>query len=184
MKGSRKIARRYARALLMVAREEGRVSTQARELNRLGQFLEGQKELREFLINPAFDPEERLNILGQVIAPLGLHQTTQRLLHLLVEKGRIALLFDLIAAYQELADEAENRLRAQVISAQELSEPLAQELRAALAELMGKEVSAQFDVDSSLLGGLVVKIGNTVIDGSVQSQLSHIKESLAKGGLA
>lgn len=184
IRGSRKIARRYAKALLMVVREEGRVSAQAKELNRLGQLLEREKELQEFLTNPAFEPEERLNVLEQVIAPLGLHATTQRFLHLLIEKDRIAFLFDLILAYQELADEAENRLRARVISARELPEQAAQELRATLAQLTGKEVLTEFDVEPSLLGGLVIKIGSMVIDGSVKSQLDSIRETLAKGGLA
>jgi F-type H+-transporting ATPase subunit delta len=99
----------------------------------------------------------------------------------LFDKGRIRYLKDIYAFYEKLTDELANIVRADVISASELPEEAVGKIRASLSEKTGKEVKMNVKVDPALIGGVVTKIGDLVLDGSVRSQLMSLKESLQRG---
>ena len=180
-RASRKVAKRYAQALMAVARDEDRVIPLREELDRLGKLLQEQREFREFLINPAFELEERGRVLMEVLAPLELSSSSFNFLRLLLDKNRFASILDIISSYGQLADEFEGRVRVQIISARPLTPSEEQAVSARIAVITGKEVSTEISLDPSLVGGLVVKIGGLIIDGSIKAQLAAVRETLERG---
>jgi F-type H+-transporting ATPase subunit delta len=100
---------------------------------------------------------------------------------LLFDKGRIQYVKDISAFYEKLTDELANIVRADLVSAVEMPEESIEKIRAALSEKTGKEVRMETRVDPALIGGVVTKIGDLVLDGSVKTQLISLKESLQRG---
>jgi F-type H+-transporting ATPase subunit delta len=180
-RASRKLAKRYAQALMAVAKEDDRVIPLREELDRLGRLLQEQREFREFLVNPAFELQERVGVLQQVLAPLELSATSFNFLRLLLDKNRFASVLDIILSYRQLADEFEGRVWAQIISARPLTSAEEQAVSARIAGITGKEVSTEVSLDPSLVGGLVIKIGGLIMDGSISAQLAAVRETLARG---
>jgi len=99
----------------------------------------------------------------------------------LFEKGRIRFLTDINDFYQKLADELKGIARASVISATELSSDAVEKIRDSLSRMTGKEVKLEVEKDTSLIGGIVTKIGDLVLDGSIKTQLLNMRESLKRG---
>jgi F-type H+-transporting ATPase subunit delta len=102
-------------------------------------------------------------------------------LMLLFEKGRIPFLVSINDFFQKLADELKGVARASLVSATELSAETIEKIRAALSKRTGKEVILEVEQDSGLIGGIVTKIGDLVLDGSIKTQLLNMKESLKRG---
>jgi F-type H+-transporting ATPase subunit delta len=175
-----RIARRYAKALLSIGREDGQAETYKEELGGLVQLLEDQKELEMAICNPLYDPEDRKNVLEAVVERAGVSKVMASFLSLLFDKGRIQYLKDIYIFYEKLTDELANIVRADLVSAVELSEDIIAKIQSALSEQSGKTVKMETRVDPALIGGLVTKIGDTVLDGSVRTQLLSLKESLQR----
>lgn len=177
---SLRIARRYAKALLAIGRENGQAETYKEELEGFVKLLEERKELDMAITNPLYDAEGRKKVLQAVVERAGLSQVMTSFLSLLFDKGRIQYLRDIYAFYEKLTDELANIVRADLVSASDLPEETIEKIRAALAQKTGKEVKMDVKVDPGLIGGAVTKIGDLVLDGSVRSQLKSLKESLQR----
>ncbi|NVL90243.1 MAG: F0F1 ATP synthase subunit delta [Desulfobacterales bacterium] len=175
-----RIARRYAKALLSIGREDGQAETYKEELGSLVKLLEEQKELDQTLCNPLYDPESRKKVLEAVVERSGVSKVMACFLFLLFDKGRIQYLKDIYAFYEKLTDELANIVRADLVSAVELPKKSIAKIQAALSEQMGKKVAMETRVDPNLIGGAVTKIGDLVLDGSVRTQLMSLKESLQR----
>ncbi len=178
---SQRIARRYAKALLSVGREDGQAETYKEELGGFAKLLEENKELEMAISNPLYDAESRKKVLGAVVERLGPSGVMRSFLLLLFDKGRIQYVKDIYLFYEKLTDELANIVRADLVSAVELPEESIDKIRAALSKKTGKEVRMETRVDPALIGGLVTKIGDLVLDGSVKTQLTSLKESLQRG---
>jgi F-type H+-transporting ATPase subunit delta len=100
---------------------------------------------------------------------------------LLFDKGRIGYIGDIDDFYQKLADELKGVARASLVSAATLPSETIEKIRAGLSEKTGKEVILEVEQDRNLIGGIVTKIGDLVLDGSIKTQLSNIRESLKRG---
>jgi F-type H+-transporting ATPase subunit delta len=100
---------------------------------------------------------------------------------LLFDKGRIVFLGDINEFYQKLADELKGVARAQLVSAVELSSETVEKIRTALSEKTGKEIILEVDQDPGLIGGIVTRIGDLVLDGSIKTQLLKMRETLKRG---
>jgi F-type H+-transporting ATPase subunit delta len=177
---SLRIARRYAKALMAIGKEDGQAETYKEELGAFVTFLEEQKELEQAISNPLYDAESRKKVLQAVLKRSGLSQVMVSFLLLLFDKGRIQYLVDIYDFYEKLTDELANIVRADLVSATDLSEDTINKIRAALAQKTGKEVKMDVSVDPTLVGGAVTKIGDLVLDGSVKTQLKTLKESLQR----
>lgn len=173
----RAIARRYAKAFLELAEESGKVDTIGAELDRI---LGGDHggPLYAALANPAFTLEERRAVIDAIAPRLGLSQLTKNLLCILLEKGRTSLLHEVVGQYREFADEKANRVRVTVEAAEPLSPALQGEVKAALEKVTGKAVVMDVQVDPSLIGGIVARVGGRVYDASVKTRLELIKQRL------
>jgi F-type H+-transporting ATPase subunit delta len=178
---NRAIARRYAKALMNIGREDGNYDTYGEELDAFTALFQREEQLQEALNNPAFNILRRQAIIQEIGKRLRLSPITTNFLHLLVDKNRMRYLPDISALYRELADEAAGRARVHLITAHELSEQKLKELTTGLQDLVGKQVIMQVETDASLIGGVVATIGGVVYDGCVKSQLERLKETLAKG---
>ena len=176
-----RIARRYAKALLTIGREDGQAETYKEELGGVVKLLEEQKELEQVISNPLYDAESRKKVLRVVVDQrLGLSKVMTSFLFLCFDKGRIQYLKDIYTFYEKLTDELANIVRADLVSAVELPEESIARIRAALSERTGKEVRMEISVDPALIGGAVTRIGDLVLDGSVRTQLMSLKESLQR----
>ena len=176
-----RIARRYAKALLSIGREDGQAETYKEELEGFAKLLEENKELEMAVSNPLYGKEVRKEVLEAVVERLGLSKVMTSFLYLLFDKGRIKYVNDIYAFYEKLTDELAGIVRADLVSAVEMPEESIEKIRAALSKKTGKEVRMETRVDPALIGGLVTKIGDLVLDGSVRTQLISLKESLQRG---
>jgi F-type H+-transporting ATPase subunit delta len=174
------IARKYAKALLEIGRREKNNELLGKDLERLAELLQGNKELRGVL-SSRFYPAPRRKAISQSIGEsLALSKTTLAFLKLLIDRDRMDHFPAIVKSYKELYDEVSNRLRASLISAQELSSSLVGEIQKQLESSTGKQVILSTQEDPSLIGGVVTKIGNIIYDGSLKTQLLKVKENLYK----
>lgn len=182
MASEQSIARRYAQAMVEVAAEAGVVDQVAEQLQGFEQVLVSHDGLLgSALQSPVFTIEERRAVLDDVLPKLELGELTQNLLRLLNDNGRLGILDAITSAYRELADERAGRVRVVVRSAEPLTEAMQGEVQKALEATTGKSVVIEAEVDPSLIGGLVARVGSTVYDSSLRTRLQNIKGALLAG---
>jgi len=177
---SLRIARRYAKALLAIGREDGQAETYKEELEGIVKLLEEQEELKQAITNPLYSADGRKKILQAVVERSAVSPVMKSFLLLLFDKGRIKYLKDIHVFYEKLTDELANIVRANLVSATDVSDETIERIRSALAKKTGKSVKIDVSVDPALIGGAVTKIGDLVLDGSVKTQLKSLKESLQR----
>jgi F-type H+-transporting ATPase subunit delta len=177
----RAAAARYARALFDVVRKEGLDLDQVqRELTEVADLLRGNPALARALTNPAIPAARKRAVVEQllerspVVLPLG------RLLLLLADRDRLIVLEDLTAAFRERVMDYQQVVRAEVTTAINLPADRVQALQQGLAGATGRKVQLEARVDPSIIGGAVTRIGSTVYDGSVTTQLQKLKERLSQ----
>lgn len=176
------IARRYAKALLMIGKEDGQAESYKDELDGVARLIQSNQELEQVITNPLHDATARKKVLSAVVEKLGLSKVMKSFIALLFDKGRIGFLDGINDFYQELADELKGIARATVVSATELSDDAIEKIRQGLSKRTGKEVILDVKQDPGLIGGIVTRIGDLVLDGSVKTQLLNMRETLKKGG--
>ncbi|MBU2490451.1 MAG: ATP synthase F1 subunit delta [Proteobacteria bacterium] len=180
MKKNRKIARRYAKALLLIGREDGRVEAYREELTGFAGLLEKQTDLGAAIESPIYPTAARKKVLEQVLVRLSYADVMSAFFLLMFDKGRIGLVDAVNEVFQELADEEKGIARASVATAGDLSDEIVEQIREGLSKLTGKEVLVTVAKDPALIGGVVTRIGDLVLDGSVRTQLANLKESLKR----
>jgi F-type H+-transporting ATPase subunit delta len=175
------IARRYAKALLLIGKEDGQAETYRDELDMISGLIQKEHELEQAICNPLYDVEGRRKVLKAIIDKLNPTKIMSSYLLLLFDKGRIGFLNNISEFYQKLADELKGIARASLVSAIELSSETVEKIRSALSKRTGKEVMLEVEQDPELIGGIVTRIGDLVLDGSVKTQLLSMRESLKRG---
>jgi len=175
------IARRYAKALLLIGKEDGNTETYRTELDGVAQLIAKEQDLEEAVANPLYDVEGRKKVLTAVIEKLELSKVTSSFLVFLFDKGRIGFLQSINDFYQKMADELKGVAHASLVSATELSSEAVEKIRSALSTKTGKEIVLDVQQDPELIGGIVTQIGDLVLDGSVRTQLLNMRESLKRG---
>jgi F-type H+-transporting ATPase subunit delta len=176
---SRASAIRYARALFDVARRESDVQQTGRELSAFSRLVAGNEMLARTLANPAIPAPRKRAVVEQLLARGGpLSAPLTKLLLLLADRDRLAILADVAAAYEaRLMDEAQV-VRAEVTTAMPLPPDRMDALRQGLARATGRQVQLETRIDPSIIGGAVARVGSTIYDGSVTTQLQKVKERL------
>lgn len=165
----------YARAILEVARAEGVLARVEDDLFRFARTVEGNPELRDKLVDPAIDVGAKLGVLDQL---LGGHPQTASAVMWIVQSGHARRLTDIADALVSLAAAARSAVVAEARVAVPLSDEQRQQLSAALARSAGANVELKVVVDPDVVGGMVVKMGDTVIDGSVSRRLAELRGRL------
>lgn len=175
------IAKRYAKALLEIGRQDGNHEKYGRELKEVAELFGLSPELEAVLTNPAFDLEIRTQVLTTLLAKLDISPMVVNFCRLLLDRGRVAHLRAVNEVYARLLDEAQGITRAAVTTACALTDAEFDRLAEALREMSGKQVKIEVKEDPGLIGGVVARIGDLVLDGSVRTQLTSLKESLKRG---
>jgi F-type H+-transporting ATPase subunit delta len=175
------IARRYAKALLMIGKEDGQTEQYRQELDAVAKLMAQQKELADTVSNPLYNLEERQKVFKGVIDKLKLSPVMTSFLMLLFDKGRVSFIVSINEFFQKLADELKGVARASLVSATKLSDEAIEKIRSALSKKTGKEIILDVEQDPGLIGGIVTKIGDLVLDGSIKTQLLNMRESLKRG---
>jgi F-type H+-transporting ATPase subunit delta len=176
-----KISRRYAKALLSLGQEDGHYEDYGQNLNEFERFCSANLEFFQVVCNQLFPVENRKKILEIVLERSLFSEVVKNYLRLLLDKNRLAAIGEITEYYTRLTDEISNITRAGIITAKPLKKKAMDKLEHALRKLTAKEVKMAVEEDESLIGGLIVKIGDTVLDGSVKAQLRALKESLKRG---
>ena len=175
------IARRYAKALIQLATEEGAVEKYYDELSGFGSVLAAHHGFAALLSSPAFAIEKKKAMLQDAVDKLPLSKTVTNFFFLLLEKNRLDQLPSIIAGYRGFADELSGLLRSTVTSALPLEDIQVEEIKTVLERTTGKTILLEVAYDPSLIGGVVTKIGDTIFDGSIKTQLGRIQDILQKG---
>lgn len=175
------IARRYAKALIQIAVGQESVELYNTELTGFSQALASSPEATALLSDPGIRIEVKRELLKEMIARLGISKTISDFILLLLDKKRLYFLSQIASSYRSFADEAAGILRATITSALPLTESQVNELCSALEKSTGKKVVLDVATDPSLIGGVVSRIGDKVLDGSIRTQLAKIQELLQKG---
>lgn len=173
-------SRRYASALLSAA-EEGKFLENATEtLNNIKETLDNSRDLVHVLRSPLINGDKKSHILEAVFKDIA-DDKLMLFLKLLARKKRAGLLPQIITEFRSLLDEKNGIINIDVNSAVQLSEEQAKELVNQLATFTGKKVRAKMALREELLGGVTIKIGDTILDGSVKHQLQLLRKSLGSG---
>lgn len=175
------LARRYARALLDIGQEEKQLRRVLGEAEGFSAMLSGTPELHEMLFAAEVNRRDKGEWLGAAVTKLGFLPTTRNFLLLLVEKKRLEVLPQIIVELRRMVEELEGVERVEVTSSAALSPAQRDQLSAAVAAKTGKKIELEEKVDPAVLGGMIVKVGSTVYDGSVRTQILQIRENLQKG---
>ena len=177
------VARNYAEALLTLAQRADNVAGWGRMAQEVVDALNADPRLRLFLESPRIATEHKTDVLGRAFQDR-YPRLFVRFFQMLVTKGRQRLLADVVAEYQALVDEAEGRVHAAVTLVAPIDEPERQALAASLSKALGKQVIPHVHVDPAILGGVIVKIGDTVMDGSVRKRLGRLRQAMLRQAVA
>ena len=173
------MARRYAAALADVVIAQGEASEVQDELNTWARMMEDNSGLLEVFRNPTIPYDQKRNVLNTLIARTRVRPTTANFLQVLLQNHRLSELPEINRRLVLQLDERSGVVSARVTTARAMPEATQDTLRAQLGTLTGKKVRLQFEVDEELIGGIVTRIGSTVYDGSVRTQLQQIKQKMA-----
>ncbi|UCF82885.1 MAG: ATP synthase F1 subunit delta [Desulfobacteraceae bacterium] len=180
MIGSR-ISRRYAKALLSLGQEDGHYEEYGKNLNEFASFCSINSEFFQVVSNQIFSVEDRKRVLESALGKSTFSDVVKNFLRLLLDKNRIGVIKEITDYYSRLTDELSNIIRADIITARPLKTEALKRLKKALKGLTSKDVRTEVKEDKSLIGGLIAKIGDLVLDGSVKAQLEGLRESLKRG---
>jgi F-type H+-transporting ATPase subunit delta len=174
-------ARRYAEAAFQVAMRDGTLDAWRRELDGAAEVV-GDKRVVAILANPAIPTERRAAVLTKLLGDR-VSGPVQNLIQLLLRRGRIEQLPRVAAEFRRLDDERQGITHATATSAAPLTPDEVRALTARLEQSTGGRIALDVEVDPSLLGGLVVRVGDRMIDGSVRGRLERLRNQLISGAL-
>ena len=172
------IAEVYARALFQAAKENDVLDRVHDELGEVVDALEENDDLKTFFFSPYFSAEEKADGVDKVVS--GADERIVNFLKLLAERHRMPVLFRIRRDFDELWAEERKLLSVSVTSAVELDDKLVKDIGKRIEEQTGRDVELSSKVDPYVLGGLVVRVGNMVLDASVRNRLEQLRKRVAK----
>ena len=175
------IARRYAKALVNLAENEKDLDNTGKYISAIAEVYKENSELRQVLSDTKVSSGIKLEILKDVLIKINASKLVDKFSRYLLAKRRIDFLPDIERAFNLLLQEKLGRIEAEVTSASELPKETVKKLIDAISIYSGKEVEVNVTIDPSIIGGIVTRIGSTVIDGSIQTHLKQIRQSIIRG---
>jgi F-type H+-transporting ATPase subunit delta len=174
------IARRWARAIFELGKETNAVARLNEDVGAFAETYTQNAELASVLDNPLVPEAQREGVIVEIAGKMGLSDLAKSALRLLAQKRRIGALPLIARQLGRLTDEDQNVLRAEITTAGPAGDDYLGKLRAELEKATGKKVVVSHKVDKALIGGVVTRIGDRVIDGSVKTRLASFRESLLR----
>jgi len=178
------LARRYAKALLSIGKEDGKYNEYGVELSSFAHLLQREPELHDAIVNPMYSRDDRRRVLEKILEMVQMDPMVSNFLKLLFDKNRIDGIMAIANVYQELVDQLENISRAKITAAAPLDEAMVDRIRQALEKITHSTVVLEVAEDPAIIGGIVAHVGDLVLDGSVRTQLQSLKETLIRGEVA
>jgi len=175
------LARRYARALLAIGEEEGQTRRVLEEVEQFDKLASDTPLLREMMEANHINRRDKKAALEASLAPAGFLASTRNFLFLLVDKRRMNILSPIVSELRRLVEKIEGIERVEVVVPMPLTATQRDMLQSVLEGQTGKKVMLEETVEPGVLGGMIVKIGSTVYDGSARTQIEHIRANLEKG---
>lgn len=172
------ISNRYARALADVVTERRETNEVVAELSQFEKMLASHGQLRDVFASPVLAVERKRAVLNDLLTRLQFRPTSNNFLQLLLANGRLHNLDQMLRALSRELDVRTNIVSAEITTARAISEQEKTMLRDKLKAATGKDVRLQFRTDTAIIGGVVTRIGSTVYDGSIKSQLAQMKQKL------
>jgi ATP synthase F1 delta subunit len=172
------IAEVYARALFEAAKENDVLDRVHDELGEVADALEENDELKAFFFSPSFSAQEKKDAVDKGVS--GADERTVNFLKLLAERHRMPVLFRIRRDFDELWAEERKLLSVSVTSAVQLDDKLVKDIGKRIEEQTGRDVELSSQVDPYVLGGLVVRVGNMVLDASIRNRLEQLRKQVAK----
>ena len=172
------LAGRYASALFDLARDQKQIDSVGRSLEALNQALADSKDLSELVDSPLVSREEANRAFGALAPQLGLDPITANFLGVLARNGRKNQLRPVIRAFRRLAADHRGETTADVVTARPLNDDQLAQLRTQLRARAGRDVTIDAQVDPTILGGIVVKLGSQMIDASIRTKLNRLAQAM------
>jgi ATP synthase F1 delta subunit len=173
------IARVYARSLFEVAREQDKLEVVREQLGEFADALAGSHELQVFFFSPYFSTEEKKDGLHRTVE--GADETLNNFLELLLENHRMPVVFRIRREFDRLWEEANDLLPVQITSAVALDESVSRRIGDEIGRQTGKQVQLTSTVDPDVIGGIVLRVGNSILDASIRNRLETLRKQVAKG---
>ena len=167
----------YANGILQLARAEGEAERVEDELFNIAQALDKSAELRSSLTDPRLPVERKQAVIAELLGGRA-SSLTVGLVQLIISQGRVSELPDIARALVEKAAESRSKALAEVRSAIPLDDKTIERLAAALSKATGKKVEVKVIVDESVIGGIIARVGDTVIDGSIARRVDSLRQAL------
>jgi F-type H+-transporting ATPase subunit delta len=172
------IADVYARSLFEVAKEQGKLDEIREQLGQFADALDGDRDLQVFFFSPYFSTQEKKDGLHKALQ--GADEILVNFLEVLIENHRMPAIFRVRRAFEALWQEENKLLPVSVTSAVELDGSTVKEIGDRIAQQTGRKVDLSANVDPDVLGGIVVRVGNSVLDASVRNRLEQLRKQVAR----
>jgi F-type H+-transporting ATPase subunit delta len=169
----------YANVLADIALAQGAGEPTFKQLNEFGAAYAQFAELRTFLASPAVALGAKHAVIEKLIARMGASKIIRNFLFVIADHRRTQLLPEIVAAFQQVVRQRQGVAEAEISSAVELGAAQKTEMAKTLARLTGKKIETKYSLDPALLGGAMVRIGDTIYDGSLRSRLNELRTRLA-----
>ena len=172
------IAQVYSRALFQAAQEQDKLDVVREQVGAFADALDAQRDLAVFFFSPYFSTEEKKDGLGRVLD--GADETVRNFLELLIEKHRMPAIHRIRRAYDALWEEANRLLPVEVTSAIALEPSTVEQIGQRIGERTGRRVQLESKVDPDILGGIVVRVGDRILDASIANRLEGLRKQVAR----
>ncbi|MCP3892269.1 MAG: F0F1 ATP synthase subunit delta [Desulfobulbaceae bacterium] len=172
------LAKRYAKAIFTVGQEQDKHEAYNEVLQGIALLYKDTPEVSDALTNPLYPMDVKEKVMIGMVKSMEVDSVMGNFLNLLVQKKRAEILPEIAEYYKTMLDELKNISHGNVISAVELSDELKKNVQIVLEKLTGKKVELTTSVDPSILGGVIAKVGDLVLDGSIKTQLAGLKDSI------
>ncbi|MBJ7404484.1 MAG: F0F1 ATP synthase subunit delta [Bradyrhizobium sp.] len=176
------VSGRYATALFELARDQNLVDEVKADLDKFEALLNDSADLKRLVRSPVFAADAQSRALSAVLDKAGIAGITANFLKVLTANRRLFAVADVIRAYRALVAKFKGETTADVTVAEALSDKNLDALKVALKSVTGKDVALNVKVDPSIIGGLVVKLGSRMVDGSLRTKLNSIKHAMKEAG--
>jgi len=177
------VSRRYAKALFAIgaAKGEAEQAKYGEQLVDLGNSMTENPEAMGFFKNPSFSAEEKKAVLNQLVEKISVEPMVKSFCDLLADKGRVEMLPAIAADYKAMMDAVSGVVSGELITVSELNAERKSAIQANLEKQAGKKLELAFATDKEILGGIVLKVGDKVMDASLKAQLQILKENIKRG---
>jgi F-type H+-transporting ATPase subunit delta len=172
------LARVYARSLFEVALEQGKLDVLREQLGQFADAISDNRQLAVFFFSPYFSTAEKQEALARVLD--GADESFLNFLNLLIENHRMPVIFRIRQQYERLWEEENRMLPVEITSAVALDEKTTEDLGRTIGERAGRRVTLAAHVDPDILGGIIVRVGNSILDASIRNRLEQLRRQVAQ----